>query len=170
MHCVKCLYCGKTFDIETEDFIKPNTTRYAHVDCYEKHQQEIQKQQNLTDYIIKLFDLKTTGPVINKEIKKYKSEYGYTEEGILNALKYFYEIKKGDKSKANEHLGIVPYVYADAQEYFNSIDRINKLNKEILKKNKFEYEKETIIIPVPQRKERKRDLFSFLDEEVTDGE
>lgn len=172
MHCVKCLYCGKTFDAETEDFVKPNSNRYAHAACYQLKQEEENKKNELIDYIVKLFDLKTPGPVIYRQIKNYKTnpEYNYTDDGILKALKYFYEIKKGDKSKANAQLGIVPYIYNEAQEYFNSLEIINKLNAEVLKKNEFKYEVEKVTIPSPQRHEQKRNLFSFLDEEVTDGE
>ena len=174
MPYVKCLYCGKTFDKDKEEFIKPNSTRYAHTACYEKHQAEEQaknkSKDDLINYITKLFNLKGPGPVINKELKTFRTENGYTDEGILNALKYFYEIKKGDKTKANNHLGIVPFIYNEAQEYFNSLDRINRLNEEILKKNKFEYTVEKVSIPSPQRHEQKRNLFSFLDEEVTDGQ
>jgi hypothetical protein len=38
-------------------------------------------------------------------------DYHFTYSGILNTLKYWYEIKKNDTSKSNGALGIVPYVY-----------------------------------------------------------
>ena len=33
-HIVKCLICGNSFDANVEPFIKANSRRYAHLECY----------------------------------------------------------------------------------------------------------------------------------------
>ena len=173
VHFVKCLYCDRTFDADEEKFVKPNKTRYAHFDCYQVVKKEEEDREELREYIKKIFNLENLGPVINKQIKSYTQDtaYGYTTKGIYYALKYFYEIKGNDTSKANNKLGIVPYVYDEAQKYFDNIDRANEINQKIFDNGfKYNIEVEEVRIPSPHRQERKRDLFSFLDEEVNDGQ
>jgi hypothetical protein len=60
-------------------------------------------------------------PRIRTQIKNYLTNYNYTYSGILKALKYFYEIKGNSTEKANEGIGIVPYCYQDAYNYYFSI-------------------------------------------------
>ena len=173
MHYVKCLYCNRTFDADTEEYVKPNSNRYAHKACYDVYLQNEKDKEELIDYITQLFELKSPGPVIYKQLKTFRSDpaYGYSNKGILNALKYFYEVKKGNKEKANAQLGIVPYIYDEAQKYYENIERANKVNQQVLNNGfKYNIEVDTVTIPSPQRNVRKRNLFSFLDEEVTDGE
>lgn len=46
-HYVVCLYCKKRFDADIEPFIKPNSTRYAHLECH--HAAEASKSQEDKD-------------------------------------------------------------------------------------------------------------------------
>jgi hypothetical protein len=57
---------------------------------------------------------------------------GYTYRGMYLTLKYFYEIKKGNKEKANKTIGIIPYVYEEAKRHYSSKEykKIN-IEKEI---------------------------------------
>lgn len=168
MHYVKCLYCDRTFDADKERYVKPNKTRYAHIECYELVQEKEQYKSQLIHYIQDLFKMPKVTSIIYKQINSYLEDpqYGYTYQGILNSLKYFYEVKKGDVSKANNRLGIVPYVYDEAQEYFENINSTNEKNKQIMSQmNSYNTETIDITIPSPQRVERKRNLFTFLDEE-----
>ena len=58
-------------------------------------------------------------PRIQKQIKEYIEEYGFTKDGILKALQWWYDVKKnpiGDLK--NKTIGIVPYIYdKDVKEY-----------------------------------------------------
>ena len=38
-----------------------------------------------------------------------------TAKGMYFALKYFYEIKKGDVSKSENGIGIIPHIYEDSR-------------------------------------------------------
>ena len=171
-HYVKCPYCGKTFNADTEEFIKvSNGRRYAHVDCFQKEQAKINKHTELLDYINKLYGTEFVSPVVQKQIKEYKSDkYNYTDEGILNTLKYWYEVKKNDVNKANGRISIVPFIYEEANYYFKNIELANERNKKIFENNaSFKIETIEVTIPQPKRKVRKRNLFSFLDEEESNG-
>ena len=41
-----------------------------------------------------------------------------TAKGIYFALKYHYEIKKGDVTKSENGIGIVPHIYEDSRSYW----------------------------------------------------
>lgn len=104
-------------------------------------------------------------PRVQKQIKNYVNDYNFTYTGILKALKYFYEIQDHSLEKANDGIGIVPYIYKAAYNYYYSIWLANQKNVD---KNIDDYVKpevREIKIPIPQRKIQKRKLFSFLDEE-----
>ena len=170
-HRVKCSICGQTFDRDAQPFVKTSGRRYAHYKCATgedppKNQEEIDKE-NLYAYIMKLFDLEYVLPKLQKQIKKYQDEYNYTYSGIHGALCYAFEVKKMKVQKDNATLGIVPYIYEDAKKYYNSISQIQKENKtQIIKEKEMEKPQDVIIyIKSPQRKMRRRNLFSFLDEE-----
>lgn len=115
MPTVKCALCGgsvdKTIAIEYKD-------KNYHPPCYNA---TVEKDQ-LYGYICQLFGLKSPGPTIFSQINGFFTKYkGWTYRGIYNSLVYFYEVKKGSKERANSAIGIVPYVYDEAQEYFANL-------------------------------------------------
>lgn len=118
-----------------------------------------------------LFNYDYVPPRAKKQINQFIKEYNYTYSGMLKALIYFYEIKGGDREAAHDGIGIIPFIYQDAYNYYYSLWLAKQKNED---KELSQYIPKTIEIkiPVPQREERKRKLFSFLDEdEVTaDGE
>lgn len=167
-HMVKCSICGITFDANIEEYVKPNSRRYAHKKCSEDKENnlaQIEKdKETLEQYIMKLFNITYIDPRIRKQIKQYIEEYHYTYSGIYKALVYHYEIKNGDVSKANQSLGIVPYVYQRAYNYYFSLWEAQQRNKDKTVEEYIPTIKE-IIIPVPKRKIKVNKNFSFLDEE-----
>ena len=119
-------------------------------------------------YIDTLFKGKANYPLIGRLLKRYKEELNFTYSGILNTLRYCYEVKGNSIEKANNSIGIVEYQYQNAYNYYYSIWFANQNNKDKVIENYIPVQRE-IHIPVPQRNLRKRKLFSFLDEENTDG-
>lgn len=127
-HQVICKYCGQKFDRDKEPFIEVSIRRYAHKTCYEKmnggsaaptpQQSEEQDLKNLEKYIMKLFNENYINVKIRKQIMDYRKTYGYTYSGILKTLQWWFEIKGSSIESANEGIGIVPYVYNQACEYF----------------------------------------------------
>ena len=120
---------------------------------------------------MKLYNTDHVLPRIKQQIKKYVEEYGYTYSGIMKALIYYYEIKgnKFDFAKTNGGIGIVPFVYEKAYNYYYSIWEAQQAQQRQLSESSSidVYIPKTIEvhIPIPQREERKRKLFTFLDEE-----
>ena len=172
-HLVKCKYCGKTFDANVIPFAKPASNRYAHKTCHEEflaaQQQEEADKQALYEYINELFNGSYNYAGVNSYIKKYLEDYNYTYSGIRKALVYFYEVKGNSIEKANGNIGIVPYVYKDAFNYYYALWEAKQKNENKRMEDYLPKEK-VIRIPTPQRKLRVRKLFSFLDEEEEHGE
>ena len=166
-HMVKCLYCDSMFDANEEAFVKVGR-RYAHQKCAEDHENNKTKEEKdkeaLEKYILQLFNEDKINIKIKRQIKRYIEELNYTYSGILKALIYHYEVKNGDITKANNGIAIVEYVYKDAYNYYYSLWLANQKNEHKLIEQ-YVPQVEEIRIPVPERKIRKRKLFSFLDEE-----
>lgn len=172
-HLVKCKYCGKTFDTNKVPFVKPSSTRYAHKECYEvnaqKLTQEDEDKKDLYDYINKLFKGSYNVAGVNSYIKRFKEEYNFSYSGIKKALVYFYEVKGNPLDKANGNIGIVPYVYKDAFNYYYSLWEAKQKNEDKDIKD-FCPEERVIIIAPPERHINRKKLFTFLDEEEQNAE
>ena len=166
-HYVICTKCGVRFDRDVIQAVKDGGRRYAHYTC--KPDGELvplpQKDPDLTaleEYIDKLLGKEANKARINKQIKEYTTEHNYTYSGILKSLVYFYEVKGNSIDKANGGIGIVPFVYQDAYNYYYDLflaknRNDNKNVQEITSKVR------EIIIKPPVRPLNKR-LFKFLDE------
>ena len=168
MHKVKCIYCNQIFDRDKIPNVQVSSRRYAHKECSISENNKLIQQEKdkeaLNDYIKKLFKLDYVDARIQKQIKQYIEEYNYTYSGIHKALIYHFEIKGGSIDKANGGIGIVPYVYQAAYRYYYTLWEAQQKNQNIVI-NDYIPEVKEIIIPIPQRKVKKRKLFSFLDEE-----
>ena len=101
---------------------------------------------------------------IQKQIKQYVEEYNFTYSGIKKALIYFFEIKGNSINKSNGGIGIVPYVYQNAYNYYLALWQAQQKNSDKVLQDYVPNIKE-IVIPPPQRNVKKRPLFTFLDEE-----
>lgn len=162
----KCVYCKIEFDREKLPYIQVANLRYAHKECAEKNQ--ITKSQNeldydaLVSYIEKLFGVGYVSAKVAKQIKDFRETYGYTYSGILGTLVYWYEVKQATLDKANRGIGIVPYIYEQAKEYYAKINAANNLNAEVK-----DYQAKVIEIAIipPQPEERLPKLFQLEEEE-----
>ena len=166
-HMVTCPYCKEKFDRDKVPFKLIGARRYAHVHCAEEAEKQLsaeeQDKKALEEYIMKLLNETFINPRVRKQIKEYINNYNYTYSGMLKALIYFYEIKKNDTSKANGGIGIIPYVYNDAFNYYYAIWEAQQKNTEKVLSD-YTVETQEVFIPIPQRKIKKRELFTFLDE------
>lgn len=168
IHKVKCKYCGKIFDRDKVPFKQISAQRYAHYECAvaaenSKKQEDIDKEE-LENYIKQLLNEDFISPRVRKQINSFIEQYNYTYSGMRKALIYFYEVKGNDKSKANGGIGIIPYCYKQAYDYYYSLwlAKQKNENKDI---TTYVPQTKVVKIPVPQRKIRKRKLFTFLDDD-----
>lgn len=113
---------------------------------------------------MKLFNTEYVEPRVQKQITKYINEYNYTYSGMLKALKYFYEVKGNSIEKSNGGIGILPYIYKNAYNYWYEVWLAQQKNSMKVIEQYVPQVKE-IVIPIPQVKVKKRKLFKFLDKE-----
>lgn len=168
-HMVKCSVCGEYFDAETTPYEKTHKgRRYAHVYCIEHRDELISQDQKdkeqLEGYLKEILQVEQLTPRFYKSLNDFIKLYNYTYKGIFQALVYFIEIKQNDKSKITESLGIVPYIYKDAYNYFFALWEARQKN-EVKVIDKYKPDVEEVTIPRPQAKVTKRKLFTFLDED-----
>lgn len=163
---VACIYCKKIMSKKKDaDCIQVDNGKYAHKKCQElEDKREKTDLEKLEAYIKQLFGTSYISPRIRKQINQYTNEFNYSYSGIHKALQYFYEIKGHDIEKANGSIGIVPHIYKDAYNYHYNLWLAQQKNKDI-QIQLYEPKVKEIVIPRPQRKIKKRPLFTFLDEE-----
>ena len=167
-HYVICSVCGKKFDRDKMAYKQTSTRRYAHLECAvasenNTKQEDIDKEE-LEKYVMALLNEEYISPKVRKQINTFIEEYGFSYSGIRKALVYFYEVKKNDTSKANGGIGIVPYCYRQAYEYYYSLWLAQQRNEG---KVMTDYVPKTRVvrIPPPQIKVKKAKHFSFFEEE-----
>lgn len=136
---VQCRICKERFNrldpniIEGIDYVKPSDKMYYHKRCYDEYQNSrLDVHANMTDELwftaawdFLRKDLKYSFNFV-KVRKQWESfiKNKMTAKGIYFALKYFYEIKKGDVSKSENGIGIIPHIYEDSCFYWR--DRENR--------------------------------------------
>ena len=151
-YMVRCGHCNNEVDKE-EAIFNTKTKRYYHSDCY----QILLDRKELCDYISDLFKYKKPSVKIYQQMAAFYDK-GITYKDMLLTLKYFYEIEKGDISKAQGGIGIIPYAIDRAKEYatLNNIEQEKLIQKFEAKAAE---QKETKIIFVQeQNKQRKKTI------------
>lgn len=150
MHQVTCIYCHEKFDRDKIDFIQISERRYAHKTCTDRQQENKDKEliayEELEKYIMNLFSKNYLTAKVRKQIKDYKQEYNYTFIGMLRSLKWWYEVKGNSTAQANDGIGIIPFIYEQAEKYYYSL-LLAQLNNENHNYNYIPVKKEIIIEP-----------------------
>ena len=168
-HLVKCSICGVQFDRDKIQAVRTGARRYAHYDCKpdgELVPLEIKKEEDkdlkaLKDYITKLYGDKANWHLIMKQIKDFQTQFNYSLSGMLKSLIWFYEIKGNSPEKSNGGIGIIPYAYQDAFNYYYSLFVAQSKNEKI---QELTNKVKEVVIPPPEIKLPKR-LFNLEDED-----
>ena len=167
-HYVICYYCKQKFNRDKEPFVQISARRYAHQKCAEEHENSISEEEKelakLYEYIKNLLGEDYNAARVTKQIKDYQKN-GMSYSGILKTLIYFYEVKKNNIDKANGSIGIIPFVYQDAYNYYYNLfmaqQNIEQTGKE------FKYIEKEKTINIPKSKGVLKKLFNI---EVKDEE
>ena len=86
----------------------------------------------------------------------------------MSKKRRIWEEKGNSIEKSRGGIGIVPYIYKDAYNYYFALWQAQQKNENKVVQQYVPAVKE-IVIPRPQRKVKTRPLFSFLDEEMEAG-
>lgn len=173
MSLVTCRICKEKFDKDKtqkdEYWVMPSKNWYYHKKCYEDWRNtSIQSETDWVGLIYDFFshDLKVSYDyhMCEAQRKKFVTQNKFTNKGIYFALKYFYEIKKGDWDKSHGGMGIVPFIYKESAQYW--VAQENKHNgflaaieQQILERKN----REVINLTQTKKKTKKKAKFS-LDE------
>lgn len=155
-----CRVCKQKIQAQ-EDYIMPSRNYYYHKNCYERWKSSA--PINDEEYVPLIYDF------ISRELKK---EYDYfvceaqrkkflkdkmTNKGIYFSLKYFYDIKKQDWEKGHGGIGIVPYIYKTATEYWaNQEQKTKGLLASIVKNAQMLKEEEKPVVVVHKKKKERK--------------
>ena len=137
-HIVQCRICKEKFDTtplkEGVDWIMPSKNWYYHCKCYNDWNGK--KKNNIKTNIIDeelwkdaTYQYLHRGLKIGVDFGKFNAQFGRlikkgrTPKGIYFAVRYFYEIEKGDKTKADGGIGIVDYIYDRSKQYWIARER-----------------------------------------------
>ena len=108
---------------------------YYHKKCYDEYQNskcDIHATKNDDFWFTALWDF------LNKDLRysfnfvKVKNQWTsfmknkMTAKGMYFAVKYFYEIKKGDVAKSENGIGIIPHIYSESCEYWQEREARDK--------------------------------------------
>ena len=165
-----CFWCSQAILPTDKDVTElPNMFgRYAHKSCAQAHPAD--DREKFKVFLIKLYQFKDdyAWPRLMQQAETIAKDYKFTYSGMMKALEYFYKVKQHpiDKTKG---VGIIPYVYKQAYDYYYSLWMASEQNKT---KNLDDYIPKDIVVTIsaPQRQVEKRQMFTFLDEEELNGE
>lgn len=108
-------------------------------------EEESKQKRSLISYIEELFGEKANAKTYT-QIKNFMRDYPYfTYVGLEQSIRFFYEIKENPIT--NQGLGIVPYVYDQAQEYFKNLGEVQSHNASISNVNELYAHKKVRIAP-----------------------
>ena len=148
-HYVKCLYCNKQFDRDVEPTKQVSSRRYAHIKCWEEHQANMTQEERdieaFYNYTKNLFGEDYNYILTKKLAEKYVKENNFTYSGMLKTLKWYYEKEGNSIEKSNGSIGILPYIYQQALNYYYALYQAQLINKEKDLSN-FMLPKERVII------------------------
>lgn len=169
-HIVKCTVCGKKFDRDKIQAVQVSARRYAHYSCCQEG--ELIPLANNVDpelvkletYIENLLGEDYNPARVKKQIKEFKKDYDYSYSGMLKTLIWWYEIKGNSKDKANGGIGIIPFVYKDALNYYYSLYLAQITNEQIAETAYKPIVKE-ITISSPEVYRRPPKMFNSEEEE-----
>ena len=119
---------------------------------YSNDKKKSSPREELYDYICKLFKIVEISPLIENQLNKmFKEEkIKMTYQGIQYTLYYFFEIKENvpDMSRG---IGIVPYIYKEAKEFYEKKQQVLSKSKKI----KINKKEKTVYINPDKKNENK---------------
>lgn len=154
MALVTCAYCGcKTVDKLSQDYIQYKGKNF-HRECGEKQKEK----DNFYSYVCEIFKLKAPGPRIYNQGNSFVEKYGYTYLGMQKTLYFIYAVKKhaNDRPIESKSIGLIPYYYDEAQEYFKRIDK----KKEMIRKEIMNTTEEIISVKMAPRARKAKPAYT----------
>ena len=120
-------------------------------------EEEYRKKQQYYNYLRGLIDGQELSAKIYALTEDYIERYKFTYESMYKTLVYLHEII--EKELTGDVVGIIPYYHSEAAQYYESIDKVAELNKDIdISKM---YKEKTILIQTKKKKIKQIDIESI---------
>ena len=120
-------------------------------------EEEYQKKQQYYKYLRQLLDGEELSAKIYALTEDYIERYKFSYESMYQTLMYLHEII--EKELTGDIVGIIPYYHSEAMQYYESVNKVAELNKNIdISKM---YKEKTIIIQPKKRKIKQIDIESI---------
>ena len=97
-----------------------------------KTEEEFQEQNRYYEVLKSVLNVERLPARIYKISEDYVKKYGFTFRGMENSIRYFFLIKQNEVE--GDGIGIIPYIYDEAQQYFAETEEINNQNADIIKR------------------------------------
>ncbi len=122
-----CKCCGKKLQSE-EKYIHVSKT-YCE-ECYKRVKRESTEYKELVEFICNNYDLDKPTGFILKQIKEFKSDYGYSYAAMTYTLWYCKEIL--NKSLIEKYgISLVKYYYDEAKNYYLQQEKLKEQIKKL---------------------------------------
>ena len=159
---VICQYCKSQSNKVDKDVAIRVDEKNFHPECAVLYAD----RKQLYGIICRIFKLKAPGPRNNAYISKFLGQ-GMTYKGMSKALVYFYEVKKNSIAKSDNGVGIIPWVYEEANKYYERKEKMEKELKEAIEysKNHQEVKQETRKVKMPEVTGPKVNIKTYSKEE-----
>lgn len=118
---------------------------------------EYRKKQQYYNYLRELIDGQELSAKIYALTEDYIERYKFTYESMYKTLVYLHEII--EKELTGDVVGIIPYYHSEASQYYESIDKVAELNKDIDISQM--YKEKTILIQPKKKKIKQIDIESI---------
>ena len=120
-------------------------------------EEEYQKKQQYYKYLRQLIEDEEISAKVYALTEDYIDRYRFSYESMYQTLVYLHEIK--EKELTGDVVGIIPYYHSEAMQYYESINKVAELNKDIDMSKM--YKERTIIIQPRKRKIKQIDIESI---------
>lgn len=120
-------------------------------------EEEYEKKQKYYKYLREIIGCGELNVKVYALTEDYIKRYNFTYETMQKTLFYLYEILEKDLS--GDVVGLIPYYYSEAMQYYESIDKVAILNENIDVSQM--YKEKTIVIQPKKRKIKQIDIESI---------
>lgn len=120
-------------------------------------EEEYEKKQQYYKYLRSIVEEQELSAKVYALTEDYIKRYSFTYETMYQTLVYLHEII--EKDLTGDIVGIIPYYYSEAMQYYDSINKVLELNEGVDVSNM--YKEKTIRVQPKKRKVKQIDIESI---------
>lgn len=131
--CAGCKHSFKLKDMKNasevdEEGKKTGKKKLLCPECYSKHLLKNSEWARLIETVCKIYRCYDPTPAMLYQLKNLSDSYGFTYEEMRECLVYNYIICE-KPVKQGESLGVIPFIYAEAKDFFKQKKLIDEKNR-----------------------------------------